>query len=61
MLASLTTGVSGLRTHQLLLEVVGNNLANVNTPAYKSSRVVFSEILSETLRPATGASADTGA
>jgi len=60
MLASLTTGVSGLRTHQLLLEVVGNNLSNVNTPAFKSSRVVFSEILSETLRPATGASADTG-
>jgi len=56
MLASLTTGVSGLRTHQLLLEVVGNNLANVNTPAFKTSRVIFSETLSETLRTATGSS-----
>jgi len=60
MLASLTTGVSGLRTHQMLLEVVGNNLANVNTPGFKASRVAFSEILSETLRPATGSSATAG-
>ena len=60
MLASLTTGVSGLRTHQLLLEVVGNNLANVNTPAFKTSRVIFSETLSETLRTATGATESTG-
>ena len=60
MLASLTTGVSGLRSHQMLLEVVGNNLANVNTPAFKSSRVLFSETLSETLRTATGATATTG-
>jgi len=60
MLASLTTGVSGLRTHQLLLEVVGNNLANVNTPSFKSSRVLFSEMLSETLRSATGGSDSTG-
>ena len=60
MLASLTTGVSGLRGHQLLLEVVGNNLANVNTPSFKSSRVLFSETLSETLRTATGPTASTG-
>ena len=60
MLASLTTGVAGLRTHQLLLEVVGNNLANVNTPSFKSSRVLFSDVLSETLRPAMGASGTRG-
>ena len=60
MLASLTTGVSGLRSHQMLLEVVGNNLANVNTPSFKSSRVLFSETLSETLRTATGATDSTG-
>jgi flagellar hook protein FlgE len=60
MLASLTTGVSGLRSHQLLLEVVGNNLANVNTPAFKSSRALFSETLSETLRNATGATTTSG-
>lgn len=60
MLASLTTGVSGLRAHQLLLEVVGNNLANVNTPSFKSSRVLFSETLSETLRTATGATESVG-
>ena len=60
MLASLTTGVSGLRTHQLLLEVVGNNLANVNTSAFKASRVLFSDVLSETLQPAMGASGTRG-
>ena len=60
MLASLTTGVSGLRTHQLLLEVVGNNLANVNTSAFKASRVLFSDVLSETLQPAMGASGTQG-
>ncbi|MFP4055884.1 MAG: flagellar hook-basal body complex protein [Candidatus Brocadiia bacterium] len=60
MLASLTTGVTGLRSHQLMLEMVGNNLANVNTPAFKSSRVTFSAALSETLRPATGATDTTG-
>ena len=60
MLASLTTGVSGLRTHQLMLEVVGNNLANLNTTSFKSSRVLFSDMLSETLRAATSASASTG-
>lgn len=60
MLASLTTGVSGLRCHQLLLEVVGNNLANVNTPSFKTSRVLFSDVLSETLHPAMGASGTRG-
>ena len=60
MLASLTTGVSGLRSHQLLLEVVGNNLANVNTPSFKSSRVLFADVLSETLQPAQGASGTRG-
>jgi len=60
MIASLTTGVSGLRAHQQMLEIVGNNLANVNTPAFKASRVTFSEALSETLRPAMGPSGSQG-
>lgn len=60
MLASLTSGVSGLRAHQLMLEVTGNNLANVNTPAFKGSRVTFTAALSETLRPAMSPSSTNG-
>ena len=60
MIASLTTGVSGLRAHQQMLEVVGNNLANVNTPSFKSSRIDFSEALVATLQPAMAPSATQG-
>lgn len=57
MLTSLSVGVSGLRAHQTQLEVTGNNLANVNTTGFKSTRVSFSDILSRTLSygsPPTG-------
>jgi len=54
MSSSLLAGVSGLRSYQMLLEVVGNNLANVNTPGFKSSTVNFSDMLSQTIR--TGSS-----
>jgi len=47
--ASLLSGVSGLRSHQRLLDVVANNLANINTPGYKSARVEFSDLFSQTL------------
>ncbi len=53
MANSLTTGVSGLIAHQNMLNVVGNNIANVNTVGYKSQRTLFSDLLYETLRPAS--------
>ena len=45
-------GVSGLRSHQVMMDVVGNNIANVNTTGYKSSTAIFSDVLSQTLRGA---------
>lgn len=53
---SLLTGVSGLIAHQRLLEVVGNNLANINTTGFKSQRTVFSDLLYQTIRPAANTS-----
>lgn len=53
---SLLTGVSGLLAHQRLLDVVGNNIANMNTTGFKASRILFADLLYETIRPATGAS-----
>ncbi len=53
MANALLTGISGLRGHQKMLEVVGNNLANLNTTAFKSSRVLFSDLLYETQRGAS--------
>jgi flagellar hook protein FlgE len=53
MLRSMFSGVSGLRLHQTRMDVIGNNIANVNTVAFKSSRVTFSELYSQTLRPAS--------
>ena len=57
MANSLLTGISGLRGHQKMLEVIGNNLANVNTTAYKTSRTLFSDLMYEGQR---GASSGTG-
>ncbi|NLM46504.1 MAG: flagellar hook protein FlgE [Firmicutes bacterium] len=53
MQRSLFTAVSGLRNHQVKLDVIGNNIANVNTVAFKSSRVRFQDIFSQTLRGAS--------
>jgi flagellar hook protein FlgE len=53
MLRSLFTGLSGLKNHQRGLDVIGNNIANVNTVGYKSSRVQFTELLSQTMRGAS--------
>lgn len=50
---ALYTGLSGLNGHARKLDVIGNNIANVNTTAYKSSRLVFSDQLSQTIRSAT--------
>jgi len=53
MLRSLFSGISGLNNHLTMLDVVGNNIANINTIGYKSSRVTFRELLTQTLRGAT--------
>lgn len=50
---ALSSGVTGLQAHQKMLDVAGNNLANVNTTAFKSSQVTFSELLGETLQQAS--------
>jgi flagellar hook protein FlgE len=57
---ALSSGVSGLQAHQQMLDVAGNNLANVNTTAFKSSRILFSELLSETIRKASQPTTNTG-
>lgn len=53
MLRSLFSGVSGLRGHQQMMDVVGNNIANVNTTGFKSSSVVFQDLLSQVTAGAT--------
>lgn len=53
MLRSLSSAISGLRNHQTKLDVVGNNIANVNTVAYKSQSARFQDIFSQTLSGAT--------
>jgi len=50
---ALSAGVSGLQAHQKMLDVSGNNLANVNTTAFKASTITFSELLSETIKKAS--------
>jgi flagellar hook protein FlgE len=50
---ALSAGVTGLQAHQKMLDVAGNNLANVNTTAFKASRITFSELLSETIKKAS--------
>ncbi len=52
MLRSLYTGISGLRSHQTMMDVTGNNIANVNTTGYKSANTVFADTLSQTLAAA---------
>lgn len=53
MLRSLSTAVSGLRGHQIKLDVIGNNIANVNTVAFKKSQARFEDLLSQTMQGAT--------
>jgi len=52
-LRSLFSGVSGLRNHQLMMDVIGNNISNINTIGFKSGRATFSELFSQTLRGAS--------
>ncbi len=57
MLRSLFSGISGLRAHQTMLDVTGNNIANVNTTGFKSSQAQFQDTLSQVLTNAGGAQA----
>lgn len=57
MLRSMYSGVSGLRVHQNKMDVIGNNIANVNTVGYKRSTMTFQEVFSQVIR---GASAPQG-
>jgi len=50
---ALSSGVTGLQAHQKMLDIAGNNLANVNTTAFKASRITFSELLNETIKKAS--------
>lgn len=60
MMRSLYSGVSGLRTHQTRMDVIGNNIANVNTTAYKAKNITFSDMLYQTTQSATGPNAANG-
>ena len=58
--SALSAAVTGLKAHQNMLDVAGNNLANVNTVGYKSSNVSFAELLSQTVKKASGPSSSLG-
>lgn len=60
MMRALYSGVSGLKTHQTKMDVIGNNIANVNTTAFKSQSITFSELMYQTTQAASGANTQTG-
>ena len=60
MLRSLFSGISGLRAHQTMLDVTGNNIANVNTTGFKASQIQFKDTLSQVLTNAGGAQGGVG-
>lgn len=60
MMRSMYSGVSGLKNHQTRMDVIGNNIANVNTVGYKKSRLVFKDTLYQTIRGSSGASESRG-
>jgi flagellar hook protein FlgE len=57
---ALSAGVTGLQAHQKMLDVAGNNLANVNTTSFKASRITFSELLCETIKKASQPTSNVG-
>ncbi len=61
MMRSLYSGVAGLRTHQTRMDVIGNNIANVNTVGFKGSSVNFADTFYQTTSPATGPDVATSA
>ena len=60
MMRSLYSGISGLRNHQTRMDVIGNNIANVNTTGYKTSRVIFQDIFSQTASGGTSSTPQLG-
>ena len=60
MMRSLFSAISGLKGHQTMMDVVGNNISNVNTTAFKSARITFQDIISQTIRGAQAPSATQG-
>ncbi|MCX5761905.1 MAG: flagellar hook-basal body complex protein, partial [Gemmatimonadetes bacterium] len=60
MLRSLFAGVSGLRNHQVRMDVIGNNISNVNTVAFKSGRVTFKEGFAQMLQGGSRPPGDQG-
>lgn len=60
MMRSLYSGVSGLKAHQTKMDVIGNNIANVNTIGFKASSVRFSDVYYQTSQAASGPNAETG-
>lgn len=60
MMRSMFSGVSGLKTHQMKMDIIGNNISNVNTVGYKASRATFQEVFSQTMRGASAPDSQTG-
>ncbi len=60
MIRSMLSAVSALRNHQVYMDVVANNIANINTIGFKSSRVSFQEVMSQVLRAGSGPQGDRG-
>ena len=60
MLRALSTSATGMQAQQLIVDTISNNLANVNTAGFKSSRVTFAELLSNTIRQASQPTATAG-
>ncbi|NPV71240.1 MAG: flagellar hook protein FlgE [Firmicutes bacterium] len=60
MMRSMFSAVSGLKTHQIRMDAIGNNIANVNTIGFKAGRVTFQEMFSQTMRGASAPDADKG-
>jgi flagellar hook protein FlgE len=57
---ALSAGVTGLQAHQKMLDIAGHNLANINTTAFKASRIIFSELLAETVKKASQPTTNVG-
>ncbi|MHB8170472.1 MAG: flagellar hook protein FlgE [Thermincolia bacterium] len=60
MMRSMFAGVSGLRNHQIRMDVIGNNIANVNTAGFKKSRVTFQDMLNQTVQGASSPQGNRG-
>ena len=60
MMRSLYAGVAGLKTHQTKMDVIGNNIANVNTTSFKSQSITFSDLMYQTTQAASAATETKG-